>query len=165
MTDANPNPLDWLIRALLLVGWGFLSLFFVQSNSMSSEGRDIPDVATVAAPSVDAPILRMEDMGVLPPNASLHLIETVDVVVMESFPMQVALNVTGYIPDGCAAPTEIMQARDGNRVMVRVFRTLPPDVICAAMAAMYQETIPLEGGFTPGTYQFDVNGIIVEIDL
>lgn len=101
----------------------------------------------------------------LPSNASLHLIETVDVVVMESFPMQVALNVTGYIPDGCAAPTEIIQSRDGNRVMVRVFRTLPPDAICAAMAAMYQETIQLEGGFTPGTYQFDVNGVIVEIDL
>ncbi len=160
---SEPQPIDWFTRFIMIfVAFmlGFLTIR--QSSTTSGRPMDTPDVA-VAQPSVDMPI------GVSPAGlsdgASLHLIETVEVVVMESFPMQVALNVSGYIPDGCAAPTQILQSRDGNMVMVRVFRTLPPDVMCAAIAAMYSDTIHLEGGFEPGHYTFDVNGVIVEVDL
>jgi len=138
---------------------GFLT---IRQSDRSMSG--LPDTDT-ARPSVDVPIgVAMNGLS-MPSGASLHLIESVEVIVMESFPMQIALNLTGYIPDGCTAPTQVVQSRDGNMVMVRVFRTLPPETMCAAMASLYNDTIPLEGGFTSGHYTFDVNGVIVEIDL
>ena len=158
---AEPQPIDWLTRLIMIFAsftLGFLTLG--QSSTSMSRDLDLNADSSGRQPSVDSP-LGLSPNG----SASLHIIETVEVVVMESFPMQVALNVTGYIPDGCTAPTEILQSRDGNMVMVRVFRTLPPEVMCAAIAAMYSDTIPLEGGFEPGHYTFDVNGVIVEVDL
>jgi hypothetical protein len=157
-------PTDWLIRLILIFGAFVYGTFAISSPPDMGRMPPSPDVIVVS-PSVDRPIGVLVPMNGLPAGASLHLIETVDILVMESFPMQVALNVTGYIPDGCSAPTEILQSRDGNMVVIRVFRSLPPDAICTAMAAMYSETIHVEGGFTSGNYTFDVNGLIVQIDL
>lgn len=159
-------PTDWLTRLMILFGAFILGLFVVGNEASPSIGRDIPDVSDVivAQPSVDMPI-GVPMLDGLPAGTRLHLIENIEVIVMESYPMQVSLNVSGYIPDGCSAPTEILQSRDGNMVVIRVFRNLPPDAICTAIAAMYSETIRVEGGFESGHYTFDVNGLIVEVDL
>lgn len=164
MSDSLP-PIDWLTRFILLLGMFFYSYVFAWPSPIDGERvPSSPDMAVVS-PSIDRPIGGGTAVGNLPTGASLHLIENVEVVVMESYPMQIALNVSGYIPDGCAAPTQVIQSREENTVMVRVFRTLPPDAICAAMAADYNDTIMIEGGFDFGHYTFDVNGVVVEIDL
>ena len=160
MTDTQP--MDWLTRLILIFVSFTLGFLTVGQPSRSVSG--VPDTDT-ARPSVEVPIGVAMNGQPMPSGASLHLIESVEILVMESFPMQIALNLTGYIPDGCTAPTQVVQSRDGEMVMVRVFRTLPPETMCAAMAAVYNDTIQLEGGFTSGHYTFDVNGVIVEIDL
>lgn len=57
------------------------------------------------------------------------------------------------------------RVRDGNRVMVTIFREMPPDIMCPMMIVPYVDTIALEGGYEPGTYVIEVNGFVVEIEL
>src|SRR5512134_3844492 len=57
-----------------------------------------------------------------PTFQSQTVIETVDVAILESFPMQVVLNVSGYQPDGCEYPVTISQWREGNEVFVEIYR-------------------------------------------
>lgn len=93
------------------------------------------------------------------------IIESVEVLVLESFPMQIDLHVTGYQAHGCDAPVQVAQSRDGSRISVEIFTELPMGVMCPAVLRAYDDTIRLEGSFEPGTYQIEVNGTIVEIEL
>jgi inhibitor of cysteine peptidase len=147
MTDPT-NPLDWLTRLLIFFTSLAITVFLPQSAP--SRTIDIPD-----------PVLSVQPvMGGTP-----HVITEVNVRVMESFPMQIVLEVTGYQPDGCDAEVKVDQQREGNTVRVSIYRVLPPDLMCTMQIVEYAIDIPLEGGFEPGSYIFDVNGFIVELDL
>jgi hypothetical protein len=94
-----------------------------------------------------------------------HIIEDVDVQVMESVPMQITLHVTGIQPDGCALDVQVDQWREGNDVFVEIYREIPQDMFCPEMIVTYDAMIPLEGGFESGTYTIHVNDYEVEITL
>ena len=93
------------------------------------------------------------------------VIENVEVQVMESYPMQIALHVTGYQQDGCQTPIQVEQRRDGNTVHVRIYRQMDPAAICPAVIVPYDATIQLEGGFENGTYTFLVNDYRAQVTL
>jgi inhibitor of cysteine peptidase len=93
------------------------------------------------------------------------VIESVDVVILESFPMQLHLTVKGYQPDGCDFPVFVEQQRDGNAVTVHVYREVPADVMCPMMLVSYEDTIVLDGSFESGTAHIKVNEFIVDVDL
>jgi hypothetical protein len=95
---------------------------------------------------------------------SPHVIEDVQALVLESFPPQVILMASGYIPDGCTTDTHIDTHRDGNTVYVEIYRLLPVDAVCPAVIVDYRERIPL-GSFSPGSYTFEVNGVRLDVDL
>jgi hypothetical protein len=94
-----------------------------------------------------------------------HTIESVDALLLESFPVQIMLQVKGYQPDGCEMPVKVEQSREGNAVTVEVFRDLPPDTACPMVIKQYDATIKLDGRFEPGTYTIDVNGTIVTVKI
>jgi hypothetical protein len=73
--------------------------------------------------------------------------------------------VSGYQPDGCDLPVIVEQRRDGNTVYVDIYRELPPDVFCTMQLVPYNDTIKLDGDFESGSYQINVNGVIVEVQL
>ena len=99
------------------------------------------------------------------PFRSDTIIHNVDVLVQESFPMQVQLEVTGEHPDGCELPVIIEQRREGNTVIVEIYREIPGDVFCPMMLQPYSETIQIDGNFEPGDYVFRVNDFTVEVTL
>ncbi|GEM_PF-1285478 len=109
--------------------------------------------------------------GVMPdPNnptfESLTVINSVEARVLESFPVQVHLNVTGYQPDGCDYPVNVRQAQNGSTISVTIYRDLPLAAACPMMIVDYQATIPLEGEFVQGTsYTIDVNGTVVTVTI
>lgn len=106
-----------------------------------------------------------EDIGVGNFMQVDTVIESVDVIVLESFPMQLHLTVAGYQPDGCDFPVFVGQQRTENTVTVHVYREVPADVMCPMSLVPYEETIILEGGFEGGTVNIQVNEFTVEIDL
>src|SRR5690606_23942802 len=71
----------------------------------------------------------------------LGVVESVDVVLLESFPVQIQLQVHGYHQDGCEADVEVVQRREGNNVIVELYRVLPAAVMCPMVLQPLEETI------------------------
>jgi hypothetical protein len=93
------------------------------------------------------------------------VIESVDALILESFPMQLQLRVTGYQPDGCDFPVQVEQSIVGTTITVNIFRSVPLAVICPAMILTYDETIAIEGTFTGGIYTIIVNDFTTQVDF
>ncbi len=98
-------------------------------------------------------------------NKVMTNINTVSVNVMESFPMQISLDVNGEHPDGCDYPVVVDQSRNGNTITVEVYRNVPADVMCPMMLNPYEATISLDGTFESGSYTITVNGVTQSIDI
>lgn len=141
------NPIDILVRILVI-------LFLVFFGTMS----------VVRVPE-DGAVGGDLGQGGGASNRSLTVIEQVETLVLEADPYQITLNVTGYQPDGCDLPVIVEQSRDGSTVYIEIYRELPPDLFCTMQLVPYAETIKLEGGFESGTYQINVNGVMVEVKL
>ncbi len=141
------NPIDIFVRLLVIL---FLLFFGTMSVVRMPEGGTLavePGQGGGAA------------------NRSPTVIEQVETLILESYPYQITLNVSGYQPDGCDLPVIVEQFRDGSTVYVDIYRELPPDVFCTMQLVPYTGTIRLEGGFESGTYQINVNGVMVEVKL
>lgn len=164
MSFEPANPIDILVRALIIM---FLVLFGAMSvarppgsgagmpGGAMPPGRDEPPPGDVPPPpQASGPFQR-----------SLHIIEKVDVVTLESYPYQLRLTVGGYQPDGCLLPVKVEQRREGNVVYVEIFREVPLSMICTMQLVPYNETIALEGGFESGAYRITINGFEVEVNL
>lgn len=91
-------------------------------------------------------------------------ITSVEVIVMESMPVQVQLQVSGEHADGCVLPVVVEQGRQGNTVIVEIYREMPADLMCPMILQPYNDIIPL-GTFEPGDYVFQVNDYTVERTL
>lgn len=144
------NPLQMLVQF-------FLALFFALSGLFGG--------VNTASNAPSAPDVGGGGGGGMPPAQVLTLIENVDAMILESLPAQVTLHVRGAQPDGCAFPVIVEQAREGNKVTVKIYRELPPDLLCTMVLLPYDENIQLDGTFDSGTYQIDVNGTVIEITI
>ena len=93
-----------------------------------------------------------------------HVIDSVDVQLLESYPVQVQLEVSGYQSDGCETEVFVDVERRDDTIQVEIYRVLPPFVACPMMIVDYAETISL-GTFEPGDYRVTVNGVSVEFTV
>lgn len=79
-------------------------------------------------------------------------------LVMESFPVQVTLALSGNLPDPCHALRVVVSSPDEqNRVYVEVYSVADPGQICTAVLEPFNAQIPL-GSFAGGEYQVYING-------
>jgi hypothetical protein len=86
-------------------------------------------------------------------------VTSADVQLRESNPVQVAVDVEGIIPSGCASFEEVVQWRDGNQIVVRVLARHSGADICTMIAQIYRDTTLVDGPLPPGDYVVDVNGV------
>jgi len=86
-----------------------------------------------------------------------HFIEIVDVLLLESFPMQLQLQITGYQSDGCEFPIVEAQYREGNTIEVYIYRNMPLDIMCPMNIVPYEQNITIDGGFYFGDVSIKVN--------
>jgi len=86
-------------------------------------------------------------------------IDGVQVVVRESNPPQVTLNVKAGLPSGCAQRESYSMSRTGDTVIVRVLNSMPTgDVACTMIYGTYELNIDLGRDFRAGgTYTVNVN--------
>jgi inhibitor of cysteine peptidase len=99
-------------------------------------------------------------------GAELVNVESVEVRVLESFPVQVQAVARGTLPDGCAGVGEESVTRAGDVFEV----TLPAGpselAVCSAEPASFEAAIPLDvQGLEAGTYTVDVNGVTATFEL
>jgi thiol-disulfide isomerase/thioredoxin len=88
------------------------------------------------------------------------IVKALEILILESFPVQVHAMVRGDLPDACTKVGDIMKSRSGNTFTVRVATTRPADALCAQVITRFEESIPLDViGMKAGTYTVDVNGV------
>jgi hypothetical protein len=93
------------------------------------------------------------------------VVQNVDVNIRPSVPARVALHVTGYFDDGCAAPLQIDQRREGRWVFVEIYRLVDPGIRCRMVPTPLDEYIRLDGSFERGTYIIQVNDYVQEVSI
>lgn len=87
-------------------------------------------------------------------------VESLQILILESFPVQVHVRVNGYLGDGCTEVGEITSEREEDTFTVRITTVRPADAICTQQLVGLEETIALDvHGLEAGTYTVDVNGV------
>ncbi|MEN8217424.1 MAG: hypothetical protein ABFS56_13865 [Pseudomonadota bacterium] len=86
-------------------------------------------------------------------------IETIDIVILESFPVQVRVVAKGYFSDGCGRIDQIHTIRAGNSFNITI-TTRSVGEACTQALVPFEEVIELNVyGLKAGTYTVDVNGV------
>ncbi len=87
------------------------------------------------------------------------MIDSVEVLILESFPVQVTVNVRGNLSDACTKIAEVTTTRDGNTFNIDISTSRPADAMCAQVLTPFEQNIPLDvKGLKKGTYTVNVNG-------
>lgn len=89
-------------------------------------------------------------------------IESVDILVRESYPPGYTLHIVSGLPSGCARfHLATVMERTGNNIAVKVTNTMPadPETVCTAIYGFHETNLDLGTNFTSGqAYTVDVNG-------
>lgn len=93
-------------------------------------------------------------------------VESVQIVTLESFPVQIQVIAKGYLPDGCTEIDEIKNESKGNVFNINIGTKRPKDALCTQATKNFTETIPLEvRGLKAGNYTVNVNGVTESFEL
>ena len=94
------------------------------------------------------------------------VVENIDILTLESFPVQINVITKGYLPDGCTEIGDITKSKDGNTFVVNIETIRPADVMCTQAIVPYEEVIPLDVyGIKAGTYSVVVNDVHGSFEL
>ena len=99
------------------------------------------------------------------PATGLASVDEIDILILESFPVQINVIARGYLPDPCTEISEVLQEKEGDTFFITI-KTYRSPGFCIQVIAPFEETIPLEVyGLPAGTYTVDVNGVQATFDL
>jgi len=91
---------------------------------------------------------------------NLANVNAIEIMILESFPVQVHVGARGEHPDSCTKVDEITTRREGNTFVVNINAYRPADAMCAQVITPYDEVIALDVvGLKAGVYTVEVNGI------
>ena len=122
-----------------------------------------------ATPSPDTPV---NNLTPLPPSDAPYepqpgddaltrgpaFVETTDILVLESFPLQFQLSLSGNLPTPCHALRIVVDKPDANsNIAVDVYSVVDPNAICLQVLQGFQASVSL-GSFPAGHYTITVNG-------
>jgi len=95
----------------------------------------------------------------------LASVDEIDILILESFPVQINVIARGNLPDPCTEIYEVLQEREGDTFFITI-KTYRSPGFCIQVLAPFEETIPLKVYDLPaGTYTVDVNGVRDTFDL
>lgn len=102
-----------------------------------------------------------------PQPASVASVESVEIQILESMPVQVHAVVRGQLPDaGCTTIGSVEQTREGNTFHVTLVTTTDPLKLCDQALTPFEQVIPLDvSGLEPGQYIVDVHGVQASFEL
>lgn len=93
-------------------------------------------------------------------------VENIQIMTLESFPVQIHVIAKGYLPDGCTEVDKVTIEREGNTFTVNISTKRPKDAICTQEIVPFNETTPLDvQGLKAGNYTVNVNGVTESFEL
>ena len=104
-------------------------------------------------------VLILSGCNAVEPEQDLANVTEIDILILESFPVQVHVVAKGYLPNPCTQIDEIIKSREGNDFTVTIKTQTSPGP-CIQVIQPFEETISLDVyGLSAGTYNVNVNGI------
>ncbi len=82
-------------------------------------------------------------------------VESIDILIAESFPVQVFALVRGYVGDGCTKITSIASRGPVGRTFhIDITTHRPPEAMCTQVLMAFERNVPLDAyGLAAGTYE------------
>ncbi len=119
-------------------------LILLMSLILSACQPGIPAEVEIPSPSEDEYVYGSE-----------VIVESLDVFILESFPVQVQVSVVGYLPDGCVELIDISVERDEMDFVLSLnTRRLTGDVACTEALVPFEEMVRLDvEGLEAGDYR------------
>ena len=91
------------------------------------------------------------------------VVEDVEILFLESFPLGVHAVAIGYLPDPCTDIDKISVEMEGNHFEVLITTLREAEVMCAQVIEAFEQNVPLDVyGLPAGDYTVTVNGINAE---
>ncbi|MFQ5421493.1 MAG: NBR1-Ig-like domain-containing protein [Anaerolineae bacterium] len=138
----------------------FLSLFIggcSLGNSQSSTGGAVTGGEAQSANSSAAILLDDGAQPVVLGNEAT--IGSVELVILETSPVQINAIVRGTVPDACTKVERVAQQRQGNILALNVTTARLVDARCDGQTALFEEGIHLDiSGLPAGSYTVRANG-------
>ena len=99
------------------------------------------------------------------PTIGLASVDEIDILILESFPVQINVIAKGYLPDPCTEISEILQEKEGDTFFITI-KTYRSPGACIQVITPFEEIIPLDVyGLPAGSYIVEVNGVQGIFDL
>lgn len=93
-------------------------------------------------------------------------VDSLEVRILESFPVQIHLVAQGNLPDGCTEIDQIIKEREDKTFVVTIRTTRLADAICTQALVPFEEVILLDVvGLKAGKYTVVVNGVPGSFEL
>lgn len=118
--------------------------------------------------AVPTPIVETVPTATLPPTSTpltepvfgVANVESVQVLTLDSFPVQINVLARGALPNGCTTINDIVSQREENAFNVVITTVQQPEQICTQAIVPFEETIALDVLDLPaGAYTVGVNGV------
>lgn len=85
-------------------------------------------------------------------------IDSIQVLLLESFPVQARAVIQGNLPDGCTQLNQVSQQRQGNVFHITLTTARPTDRMCTLALVPFEQIVPLDVlGLPAGTYTVIAN--------
>ena len=93
-------------------------------------------------------------------------VESVDVLILESFPVQVHAVVRGTLADGCTTLDQVTTTREGNVFQIQLTTQRPADAVCTQALVPFEEVVALDVvGLPAGEYTVEAEGVTATFTL
>ena len=99
--------------------------------------------------------------------AGMAVVQSVDIQILESMPLQVNAVIRGQLPDaGCTTISGITQMRDGNTFHITLTTTTDPLALCAQALTPFEEVVQLDtSNLSAAPYVVNANGVQQAFEL
>lgn len=115
-------------------------------------GGGEPEPTATAVPPTDAPPSE--------PVSGTANIESIQILMLESFPVQINARLRGVLPDGCTNIDQISTDKVGSDFTITVTTFRPADAVCTEATVPFDEVVALDVLDLPaGTYNVTANGV------
>ena len=142
------------------ISWKFLLLISVLIEGCTGSSQPVTDETPSGgneAPASPLDPLPGEDK-MLRGEVS---VSSSELIIMESYPLQVDLAVEGTLPTPCHHLRAVVHEPDGeNAIHVELYSLVDPEVVCVQMLQAFESRIPL-GSYPDGTYSVYLNEELV----
>jgi len=141
-----PRKVRALLFSLLVVTLAACSL--IEGGEQEATAPPDSPTSTSEAEEAEEPETRQAD------------VESIEVLILESFPVQVNVIASGTLPDACTTLNEPAPRQEGNTFVVNLTATRLPEEVCSQAIVPFDKVIQLDvEGLSAGTYTVSVNGV------